>query len=104
MASLGVIFHPSYRPELLVDYAQRAEKAGFDELWLWEDSFWAGAYTSAAVILARTEAIRVGIGLSPATARNPLFVTMDITTLALLYPGRVMPGFGHGVEGWMRQI
>ena len=104
MTSLGVIFHPSFPPEILVDYAQRAEKAGFDELWLWEDSFWAGAYTSAATVLARTESIRVGIGLSPATVRNPLFYAMDITTLAVLYPGRFMPGFGHGVEGWMRQI
>jgi 5,10-methylenetetrahydromethanopterin reductase len=89
---------------MLVDYAQRAEKAGFDELWLWEDSFWAGAYTSAATILARTESIRVGIGLSPATVRNPLFAAMEITTLARLHPGRFMPGFGHGVDGWMRQI
>ncbi len=104
MTSLGVIFHPTFPPELLVDYAQRAEQAGFDELWLWEDSFWAGAYTSAATILARTEKIKVGIGLSPAPARNPLFVAMEITTLAVLYPGRFMPGFGHGVEGWMKQI
>ena len=29
---------------------------------------------------------------------------MDITTLAMLYPGRFLPGFGHGVDGWMRQI
>jgi alkanesulfonate monooxygenase SsuD/methylene tetrahydromethanopterin reductase-like flavin-dependent oxidoreductase (luciferase family) len=104
MASLGVIFHPTFPIDTMVDYAQRAEKAGFDELWLWEDSFWAGAYTSAAVILSRTEKIKVGIGLSPATVRNPLFVTMDITTLAMLYPGRFLPGFGHGVDGWMHQI
>lgn len=104
MVALGVIFHPTFPPEMLVDYAQRAEKAGFDELWLWEDSFWAGAYTSAATILARTESIRVGIGLSPATVRNPLFAAMEITTLARLHPGRFMPGFGHGVDGWMRQI
>jgi 5,10-methylenetetrahydromethanopterin reductase len=104
MVALGVIFHPTFPPEMLVDYAQRAEKAGFDELWLWEDSFWAGAYTSAATILARTESIRVGIGLSPATVRNPLFAAMEITTLARLHPGRFMPGVGHGVDGWMRQI
>jgi alkanesulfonate monooxygenase SsuD/methylene tetrahydromethanopterin reductase-like flavin-dependent oxidoreductase (luciferase family) len=104
MASLGVIFHPTFPPQRLVDYAQRAEAGGFDELWLWEDSFWAGAYTSAATILARTESIKVGIGLSPATVRNPLFAAMEITTLAVLHPGRFMPGFGHGVEGWMRQI
>jgi alkanesulfonate monooxygenase SsuD/methylene tetrahydromethanopterin reductase-like flavin-dependent oxidoreductase (luciferase family) len=102
--ALGVIFHPAFPPETLVDYARRAESAGFDELWLWEDSFFAGAYTSAAIALAATERLKVGIGLSPATMRNPLLTAMEITTLARLYPQRFMPGFGHGVEGWMKQI
>lgn len=102
--SLGVIFHPSFPPEMLVDYARRAEAGGFDELWLWEDCFWVGALTSAAVVLAATERLKVGIGLMPATVRNPLFVAMEINTLARLYPGRFLPGFGHGVEGWMKQI
>ena len=102
--SIGVIFHPTMPPETLVDFARQAEAAGFDEIWLWEDCFWAGALTSAATILATTPKIKVGIGLMPATVRNPLFVAMEITLLARLYPGRFMPGFGHGVDGWMKQI
>jgi len=102
--SIGVIFHPSFPPETLVDFARQAEAGGFDEIWLWEDCFWAGALTSAAVMLAATSRIKVGIGLMPATARNPLFVAMEITTLARLYPGRFLPGFGHGVDSWMKQI
>jgi len=102
--SLGVIFHPSFPPETLVDYAQRAEKGGFDEIWLWEDCFWVGALTSAATVLAHTRIIKVGIGIMPATVRNPLFAAMEINTLARLYPHRFLPGFGHGVEGWMKQI
>lgn len=102
--SLGVIFHPSFPPNTLVDYARRAETAGFDELWLWEDSFWAGGFTSATVALAGTQRIKVGIGIMPATVRNPLFTAMEITTLASLYPGRFLPGFGHGVGSWMKQI
>jgi len=102
--SLGVIFHPKFPPDMLIDYACRAEAAGFDELWLWEDCFWAGALTSSAVVLASTERLKVCIGLLPATVRNPLFTAMEITTLAHLYPGRFIPGFGHGVESWMKQI
>ncbi len=102
--SLGMIFHPTFPPETLVDTARRMEKAGFDEFWLWEDCFWAGAYTSAAIVLASTERIKVGIGISPAPVRNPLFAAMEITTLARLYPGRFLPGFGHGVDTWMEQI
>ncbi len=103
-SSLGVIFHPTFPPESLVDYARRAEAAGFDELWLFEDCFFAGAFTSAATALAATERIKIGIGILPATVRNPLFAAMEITTLARLYPGRFIPGFGHGVDSWMKEI
>jgi alkanesulfonate monooxygenase SsuD/methylene tetrahydromethanopterin reductase-like flavin-dependent oxidoreductase (luciferase family) len=102
--NLGVIFHPSLPITTLIDFARRAESAGFDELWLWDDSFLPGALTTAAVALAHTQHIRVGIGLMPATVYNPLFAAMEITTLAMLYPGRFIPAFGHGVEGWLKQI
>ncbi|MCI0395608.1 MAG: LLM class flavin-dependent oxidoreductase [Chloroflexi bacterium] len=102
--SLGVIFHPQFPPETFVDYARRAEALGFDELWLWEDSFLAGALTSAALALAGTQHLKVGIGIMPVTVRNPLFIAMEITTLARLFPGRFLPGFGHGSAAWMKQI
>lgn len=102
--ALGVIFHPAFPPETLADYARRAEAAGFDELWLWDDCFLPGAFTSAAIALSATQQLKVGIGLLPATAYNPLFAAMEITTLARAFPGRILPGFGHGVGTWMAQI
>ena len=102
--SIGVIFLPSFPPETLTDYARRAESAGFDELWLWDDCFLPGALTSAAVALSATQTLKVGIGLLPAAAYNPLFAAMEITTLARAFPGRILPGFGHGVGSWMAQI
>ena len=102
--TLGVIFHPRFPPATLADYARRAEAAGFDQLWLWDDCFLPGALTSAAIALAATQRLQVGIGLLPATAYNPLFAAMEITTLALAFPGRILPGFGHGVSHWMAQI
>ncbi len=102
--ALGVIFHPKFPPETLADYARRAESAGFDELWLWDDCFLPGAFTSAAIALSATQRLKVGIGLLPATAYNPLFAAMEITTLARAFPERILPGFGHGVGTWMTQI
>ncbi|NSW54102.1 MAG: LLM class flavin-dependent oxidoreductase [Anaerolineae bacterium] len=102
--SLGVIFHPLFPPETLADYAHRAEAAGFDELWLWDDCFLPGALTSAAIALSATQRLKVGIGLMPATAYNSLFAAMEITTLARAFPGRILPGFGHGIGSWMQQI
>ena len=102
--TFGVIFHPRFPPETLAGYARRAEAAGFDELWLWDDCFLPGALTSAAIALSATQRLKVGIGLMPATAYNPLFAAMEITTLAQAFPGRFVPGFGHGVATWMAQI
>ncbi len=102
--SIGVIFHPTFPPESLGDYARRAEAAGFDELWLWDDCFLPGALTAAAIALSATQQLKVGIGLLPATVYHPLFAAMEITTLARAFPGRILPGFGHGVGSWMTQI
>ena len=102
--ALGVIFHPKFPPETLADYARRAESAGFDELWLWDDCFLPGAFTSAAIALSATQTLMVGVGLFPVKAYNPLFAAMEITTLARAFPGRFLPGFGHGVSAWMDQI
>lgn len=102
--TIGVIFHPKFPPETLANYARRAESAGFDELWLWDDCFLPGAFTSAAIALSATQRLKVGIGLLPATAYNPLFAAMEITTLARAFPERILPGFGHGVGSWMAQI
>lgn len=102
--SLGVIFHPRFSSADLAGYARRAEAAGFDELWLWDDCFLPGAFTSAAVALSATQQLKVGIGLIPAPAYNPLFAAMEITTLACTFPGRFLPGFGYGLGSWMAQI
>ncbi len=104
LPSIGVIFHPTFPPETLADFARQAEAAGFDELWLWDDCFLPGALTSAAIALSATQRLKVGIGLMPATVYHPLFAAMEITTLARAFPKRIMPGFGYGVPAWMAQI
>jgi 5,10-methylenetetrahydromethanopterin reductase len=102
--ALGYVVRPEHAPAQLPDFARRVEAAGFDELWLWEDCFFAGGIASAGAVLAATESIRVGIGIMPAPVRNPVFLAMEIAALEHLYPGRVLPGIGHGVRDWMRQI
>ncbi|MCD4686295.1 MAG: LLM class flavin-dependent oxidoreductase [Anaerolineae bacterium] len=101
---IGVMFKCHNPPEDLRDFCQRAERGGFDELWLVEDCFFGGGISSVATALAVTETITVGLGIMPAVARNPAFAAMEIATLLRLHPGRLLPGFGHGVGEWMRQI
>ena len=102
--NLGIMFRREHAPEKLPDFARKTEEAGFDELWVVEDCFYGSGIASAATALACTDSITVGLGIMPAVVRNPVFAAMEIATLSRLYPGRFLPGFGHGVAGWMRQI
>lgn len=91
-------------PDLMLDAARVAEAAGLEEIWLWEDCFAASGIAPAAAILAATDRLRVGIGLLPTPLRVPSLTTMEIATLAAMFPGRFLPGLGHGVQDWMAQV
>lgn len=58
----------------------------------------------AAVALASTKSIVIGMGILPAGARNVAFAAPEIAFLANLYPERLMVGIGHGMADWMRQV
>jgi alkanesulfonate monooxygenase SsuD/methylene tetrahydromethanopterin reductase-like flavin-dependent oxidoreductase (luciferase family) len=85
----------------VVEYA---EAAGLAELWLWEDCFLEGGLTSAALALAWSERLRIGVGLLPVPLRNPALAAMEIATLARLFPDRLTMVLGHGVQDWMAQV
>jgi 5,10-methylenetetrahydromethanopterin reductase len=101
---LGVCFPRELEPSLVVDFAERLEAGGVDELWVIEDCFYTAGITLAATALARTETLTVGIGILPALTRNASTTAMELATLARLAPGRVKGGIGHGVRASMEQI
>lgn len=100
---VGVVFRPQLPPERLRDVAQAAEVAGVAQLWLWEDSFFEGGIATSAAALAWTSQLQVGIGLLPVPLRNPALAAMEIATVARMFPGRFLPGLGHGILEWMAQ-
>jgi 5,10-methylenetetrahydromethanopterin reductase len=102
--TIGFLFHCQLPPEQLTETARRVEALGFDDLWIVEDCFFGGGITSVATALAATSTLRLGLGIMPAVARNVAFTAMELATLARLYPHRTLPGIGHGVTTWMRQI
>jgi 5,10-methylenetetrahydromethanopterin reductase len=103
-ARIGLSVPPQLPPAGLPAYARRAESAGFDELWLAEDCFFAGGIAAVSAALASTRRLAVGLGIMPAVARNAAFAAMEIAAVAELYPARLIVGLGHGMAGWMRQI
>jgi len=98
------MFRREWAPELLPDVARRLEHNGFDELWVVEDLGYHGGFTQATAALAATDEMGLGLGISPAAVRNVAYASMEIATLARLFPGRFHMGFGHGLDSWMAQV
>ncbi|MET0693040.1 MAG: LLM class flavin-dependent oxidoreductase [Propionibacteriaceae bacterium] len=103
MTILGAIARPSLPPERIREVALAAEAAGLEELWVWEDSFWEGGISVSAALLGMTERLRVGVGLLPVPFRNVALAAMEIAAVDRMFPGRFVPGLGHGVQEWMGQ-
>lgn len=101
---VGVVFRPELPTEQLRGFLASADAAGLDDVWLWEDCFKQGGLTAAAIALAGTGSLRIGLGLMPAPLRNPALAAMEVATLARLFPGRFVPAAGHGVLPWMEQV
>jgi alkanesulfonate monooxygenase SsuD/methylene tetrahydromethanopterin reductase-like flavin-dependent oxidoreductase (luciferase family) len=102
--TVGVVFRPQSPPERLRAVVHAAEAAGIAQLWLWEDCFCEGGLTTATAALAWSERLHVGVGLLPVPLRNPALAAMEIAALARMFPGRFLPGVGHGVLDWMGQV
>jgi 5,10-methylenetetrahydromethanopterin reductase len=102
--SLGLVLGSEIPPEQLRPMAVEAERAGFGELWLSEDYFFSGGISAAAIALAATERIPVGLGVVSAMTRHPALLAMEIATLDRAFPGRLMPAVGLGVPGWLDQM
>ncbi len=104
LPNLGMCFDRSLPAAAVVEFAERLETGGVNQLWVIEDCFYTAGVSLAATALARTERLQVGIGILPAVARNAAVTAMEFATLAELAPGRLIAGIGHGVQGWMGQM
>jgi alkanesulfonate monooxygenase SsuD/methylene tetrahydromethanopterin reductase-like flavin-dependent oxidoreductase (luciferase family) len=104
MTTFGVMFRREWPAQELMGYARRVEERGLDELWVVEDLGFHGGFTQATAALAATSQISVGIGIAPAVVRNVAYASMEIATLAQMFPGRFHMGFGHGVDFWIEQV
>ena len=98
-----MVVRPHVPPEQLLGIARAADASGLAQLWLWEDSFFAGGIATSAAVLAATEQLRVGLGVAPVAYRNVGLLAMEIAALDRMFPGRFIPGVGHGNQKWMAQ-
>jgi alkanesulfonate monooxygenase SsuD/methylene tetrahydromethanopterin reductase-like flavin-dependent oxidoreductase (luciferase family) len=101
---VGFMFERDRAPEELPGCAAALEEMGADDLWVIEDIGWTGSISSAALALAATRELRVGIGIAPVALRNPALLAMEVANLARVHPGRLVAGVGHGAAGLMRMV
>ena len=97
--------HEQYQPDLLLDFAVEADKAGFDSIWT-SDHFHPWAHNNASAGFAwvwmaaaaeRTKRVELGTAVTCPTLRyNPAIVAQAFATLRSLYPGRIFIGLGTG--------
>ena len=88
-----------------------ADRAGLDTVWVAdhliqadptappEDRDMLEAYTALGYLAARTERVRLGTMVSPATVRPPALLVKAVTTLDVLTGGRAWLGIGAGYHG-----
>jgi coenzyme F420-dependent glucose-6-phosphate dehydrogenase len=96
--------HEQFPPDLLIEQAVAAEKAGFDGIgcsdhlqpW-WEPGESGHAWVWLGAAGQATEKIPLGTGVTPAGPRyHPVLIAQAWATLEILFPGRPYLGFGSG--------
>lgn len=101
---LGLLVGGVQPPRGMIGLCQAAERLGLRDVWVAEDCFFTGGMGALGAILGATSSIRVGTGIVSAFTRHPAVATMDFATLAELFPGRVVAGFGVGLTAWLDQM
>jgi len=93
---IGVSFGPAVTAGEFGEAVGLLEEAHVDSLWLPETVYGPAVdpFTGIAFALAKTTRLKAGSGVSVLPGRHPVLVAKQLTSLAGLAPGRVLPVFG----------
>jgi probable F420-dependent oxidoreductase len=93
---IGVGLGAGSEPATFGEVVDQLEAAGIDSLWLSEIVFSSQVepFIGMAHALGRTRKLKVGTGVAVLPGRHPVLVAKQLTSLAGLAPGRVLPAFG----------
>jgi alkanesulfonate monooxygenase len=88
----------------LIEYAVRAERLGYESVWVWDhillgvDPYFPilDALSVLTAVAARTERIRLGTGILVLSARNPVVLAKQLSTIDHISNGRLTLGVAAG--------
>jgi probable F420-dependent oxidoreductase len=93
----GITFKGDMEPQRMIDLAIRAEKAGFDYVWLFDSHvLWHDCYAMMAAISQHTSKVRMGPFVTNPAIRDWSVAASMHATLAKLSGGRIDIGIGRG--------
>jgi len=93
---MSLMLSSAVPPDQTLAVARSAERSRYARLWITEDYFRKGAFSTAGAVLAATGGIEVGLGIASAYVRSPATFAMEIATLDAMFPGRFAAGIGLG--------
>jgi alkanesulfonate monooxygenase SsuD/methylene tetrahydromethanopterin reductase-like flavin-dependent oxidoreductase (luciferase family) len=91
----GFIFTGS-DPNMAVEWAQAAEAAGWDAYFTWDAVWGTDPWVTLGACAARTERVRLGTIITPASRRRPWKLAAEVATLDQLSKGRAILTVGLG--------
>ncbi len=91
----GIVL-PGGSPEVQLELAIAAERAGWDGIFVWEAAYGVDAWCLLSAMAMRTTRIRLGTMLTPLPWRRPWKVASQVATLDQLSGGRAILGIGLG--------
>jgi len=87
-----------------VAMAQRAEQAGFDQVWLSNDLLMHSALVGLTVAAMRTHRIKLGTGILNPYSMHPAEIAMFALTFSTLADGRLLLGIAAGAEDFLSWV
>ena len=103
MARQGIVlYHGIDSGGELKEYAETAERCGYESLWVSERYFHEETFSMLGFLAAATHDIKLGVGVVNPFTRNPALIAMAAATLDRLSGGRFLLGFGRS-DSWVVQ-
>ena len=101
---IGIGFAARGKVSEVVDWAEQARRYGIHSVWMHDSLFERDAVTYASAIASHVTDIRVAMGALSTYTRTPALISMTVSALDEMAPGRVILGLGTALPLRLAQL